>query len=731
MVENLILVGKTCKGPKDTDCTSCENSSNLVLNDQGRCILDQKQSPGSGSSNNPEDEKPIEAKKETPDPKTPLKIKEKSFLDSSSKASIQFTEDLEEVQDLASILSIKLYQDQKKTKIVPTQLQSAKIEGGSILSLTITPASDSINQGILVINLLDRTKIRSKADPQIYPETEEIEVGPVNYFKSEAQEQFLQSGSTAAQIGVKAYMSASFVVSASTAFALMRIIQMLGFMTLINVKHPRNLTLFLELISQSIIDSLPNFLTPLSNDSCQVDKKMLVEEDISCYISLNLGNYLIYVLAAVVGWAVLKILSKLLKSTSLGKYLEKPLKAMNINFWLDFMESVQQDVYLNLFVSLSYFRVSDTVTVSNFLASILLSLGCLSVVGVVMYLIRTSFKMKKDQKSLRKVRESHDNLAKKDQNKIIETGYEALFEENKDSSVYQRQHRGFNGLKDLAVAFCVVIFHDFPVAQTLVLLLITLSSLIADIVYLPYKKDTKNYMAIFRNSTYVICIAMFFILSLVEDSWSKEMQYYWVGYPLIAVIGVLILGNVGFGLFTIYRQIKSQLCKKAKEGEIEEIKKSRSGGSMRDRWGRNRRRRANRRVGNQQIGANSGSDNSISANLRLFSSRNENVDISLESKKERTRNQSDRRGGGARGEKLRNPSKPRFMDAKRRKWKEFEKGKKKRQEASRRKQREMRGRGESKKRANRNRDLSKKRKRGKQSNTDDLSNERHRNRKRR
>ena len=520
-------LGKKCSSKLETGCTECFTPF-YALSSINKCDLK---------------------------PKEPLTITESLFRDDSSKAKIRFSQDISDQGDFTTI-EVTLLQSDKST-VIPSTVQKIEVEAGKTIAITVEPTINEVNGGVLKVKFMDRKEIREKNDPMIFLKEEQVEVGPVNYYKAGAQEQSVQAAAATAQAGVQTVMGASFVFSASSAFVLIKILQMVDFMTLINVKHPRNLSSFIEIISQSVVDIVPNVFNFMSSEQCIYNKEKFEEEEISCHITLNLGNYFAFIILLFLVFILLKILYSLCKKTRVGRWLTKPLKSMGIVFWLDFVESIQLDIYLSLFISAQKFTVrKDRVTTINYIISIVCGIGCLINTIAIMSLTGKAY-----QANNLPVDEIEDyDFVEKYQD------YDVLYEDNKEEKFYQRQNRGFRALKDLLIAFLVVLFHDYTTIQTFFLILTFLGFLIADVVYRPCQIQRHNNMEVFKGALYMICIGFFFVLSIVQDKWVKRLQFNYIGYPVIGLITLIVVGNVGFGIYEMFLSVKEK-CKGKKGKE--------------------------------------------------------------------------------------------------------------------------------------------------------------------
>lgn len=151
---------------------------------------------------------------------------------------------------------------------------------------------ENLENGKLTVKFRNPLNIRSVDDDDIYLTQETAIIEPISFYIS-PNEEGVKAAADSASSSLKVFLGASAVVSLPMAFVLLKIFQMIDFMVLFNVKHPRNLSLFLSILSQSALDDIPNLFKFLSDDSCSVKKARFLDEGISCQVFSDLGNYFV------------------------------------------------------------------------------------------------------------------------------------------------------------------------------------------------------------------------------------------------------------------------------------------------------------------------------------------------------------------------------------------------------------------------------------------------------
>ena len=310
---------------------------------------------------------------------TPLEVVYKDYRDASKKARIQFSEELDPTIDLSSSLSIRLLKADNTTEIA-FKIEKIEIESKNFIVIELTPEVEEVEDGILEIEFSNKKEIRSKENQLVFLQTDSVEISPISYYNPSGQQESVETVASATETTLKIVMYLSFIVSISTAFTLLKILQMTDFLTLLNIQHPRNLQTFLNMASSSVLNDIPNFLEFLTNEKCSIQKHRLIEEEVSCQIFNNVGNYFVLMTIFLATALILRFLRWIFsnKNNCFTRLLDSGVARFGVVFWVDAVEAIQLDIFLNLFITFTEFEFNDPIQSFNYLFS--LGIGIFTVV---------------------------------------------------------------------------------------------------------------------------------------------------------------------------------------------------------------------------------------------------------------------------------------------------------------------------------------------------------------
>lgn len=519
-------LGSNCTSPESNSCTECYE--NFFLGKENECLT------------KPEEE---------------IKIVSTEFRDDKMITKVTFSE--------------KINPDINYDKIIPTlytskaeeaknyEITKFELKSGSVLEMTLK-IDQNMEKGYMMVKFLEIKNIRKFDNDKIFLTEEETKISPISFYISATEAQ-VKTAADSTQTSLKIFLGASFIFSIPMAFVLLKIFQMIDFMVLFNVKHPRNLSFFLSILSQSAIDDLPNVFKFLSDDSCRIKKSRFIDEEISCQVFSDLGNYF-FLISILIGLKFLfKITACIFKKGKMNKYPKKWDSKMNLVFWLDLIESIQLDIYINSFLAFESIESNTLIAGINFAFSCIFVIAGIFTAFMLFHFVSKAAKIYVYPMDC-------DNDYKRMYKK-----YDFLFEEFNVENFYGRNYRAMCMIKDPLIALFMVKSHDSPFFQILMVLVVLITFTFLDFSYSPYKKQILNQMEIFKGVIYILACSGFLILSLIQENWDKKAQFNYIGYPVIGVISILILGNIGYGIYDIGKNIK-EIFKKKKKKEEEEKK---------------------------------------------------------------------------------------------------------------------------------------------------------------
>ena len=534
-----------------------------------------------------------------PTPSEKIQVASKAFRDDTSQARITFTHTLDEDIDTSKI-TVSLFEENQTTEL-SIKVDKIELQNKKSILISLTPDATEIENGVLKVTFKNRTNIRSPDNPLVFFTEKVVEISPVDYFRPEKEQERLRAFSVGFNLGLKFLFWLALLVSLSTAYTLLKIIQMVDFMILFNTQHPSNLKTFLSLVSSSILDSIPNLMEFLSDTKlCSLQKSRFLDEDVSCEIFYNIGNYFIFVAILISLSLIVNFLHKIITCESLNNRLKKWVDYFRLIFWLDTMEAVQLDVYLNFFITITEVDFSNQILLLNYTTSFFIGLCYILTHFALVYLTTQARKaIKADQENKKKslnrlknrlernrglrnfmqqsqrisnkdrgnprpLHQLDDGLEKEDDSNGLTKfkKYEMLFEDYKKDSFFQVNYRSFASYRDFLIVFCLVILHDFSIFQILEATLIGICSTALEFVYRPQSEFKENLAEQIKGVLYSLCTLCFLFLALLQDKWKRKRLYYALGYPVIILIILIFTTAVAKDGYDYYLYFKEKCCPK-------------------------------------------------------------------------------------------------------------------------------------------------------------------------
>ena len=495
-----------------------------------------------------------------------LEIVHQFYEESKNLAKLIFSMPLNTQSDLSTIRASFISGD--NLTIIQSTQDPPKIspDNPKELIIKIEPNIEEVNRGSVKIMFEDPSKIKSEKSPLIFLKKKETIISPVSYYKPPSEGTVTKTAKGTNTIA-KAVVVAALLLSISSALALIKIQQMLDFLLFLNVSHPSNVKSFLQIFSQSVFQDLPNGLSFLTDDSCNITQERFLEEEVSCHIFENLGNYIVLVImfltAKICSLALYRVTLK--KSKKISSFFKAQSEKMGLSFWLEVMESIQLDVFMTFFLGIMKTQLEKTkVSEINFLIGSLASFVAIVVNFGLIFLTHRAFQATSDDSKI-------DIHIKNDYKK-----YEFLIEDYKGKSLFQRFFRPLNNIKDLLLSFSLVVLHDIPSLQIGSIGLWLLIMSVGTVIERPYKGNKDNFVEGLRGFIYLGCCGIMLVQSAVQNTWARKKQYQVIGYPMIGLISILIIFNLGMSIYESFLSLKEKftavknfLCRRVqqKDGE--------------------------------------------------------------------------------------------------------------------------------------------------------------------
>lgn len=152
-----------------------------------------------------------------------------------------------------------------------------------------------------------------------------------------------------------------------------------------------------------------------------------------------------------------------------------------------------------------------------------------------------------------------------------------MFEGFKPEFKYAAYLTSFYILKDMCVP-AVLIFGVFnPFIQLAPMILLQVIIIAVLIYFRPYEKRAENFLAIYNSILYFFGILFFLMLAAIGDFLTEQQRYLFLGFPLIGILMLIIIANIGYGVFdsmyAVFTGVKKLCAKKKIPNKIEDTKK--------------------------------------------------------------------------------------------------------------------------------------------------------------
>lgn len=250
-------------------------------------------------------------------------------------------------------------------------------------------------------------------------------------------------------LGARVVTIVGFAISFKLSLALLKLFQLLEFLTLFSFRYPDNVKAFLAIFNQANpMNLLPNLFSffNLFNDHCKLPEVIFISEEIDCQILQNSGGLIGILVLGIVLKLILIPIIKLLPTKS--KFNEK-LSKMSQNLSdpgniFEMMSGVHLDIYLSLMTNFQRYKKGDNVADLNLFISMISVLFLLYM--LVFFLFKTSKALEADSQ-------------RKEYLKKIYKNYMYLIEGLKLDNTFSQYFNCYTITKDPIIAFSIILLH--------------------------------------------------------------------------------------------------------------------------------------------------------------------------------------------------------------------------------------------------------------------------------
>jgi len=496
-----------------------------------------------------------------------IKIVNATFIEEKKIIEVHFSNKIRELDIQNFTFS---FEDMDNT----AGLNITKIERGSNekhfkIYLEFLSQVDSKN---LLMDAKWKWAIRSSVDNTTLFQDYPINV-TVFYFEAQL-ENLLKATDQGAGLTMSIITLLVSISSVGAFLILVKLFQSFGYLLFLNLTIPSNTKTFLKIFKQNPLSMIPNPIQRSEEGlNCGLDPK-IIENDLQCFILNNVGGLLVQILGCVAVKLILMYLREKLKMTFEEKvvarhfnYRCRRLKhllskivgyfnnMMNLNFFCALFYGMQVDYFLGISplpiamnMEVPYNNITMTPVLMFIFPYIGLFLLSLRIYNIY-FSVRSELSMK-DRIQIRKLWGSYLNL------------YDDFRKDCKSGALYYP----IIIAKDTFLPFIIV--YTVKVRWFQCFLYVSTELIVANFLWRtrPFKRRL-IFIQNFMNSVLMATVAALFLIShLFRKELGEKETYYYFGFPLIGLLMLIIVCNVGVGvwdfIYMIIKKISSEKTNK-------------------------------------------------------------------------------------------------------------------------------------------------------------------------
>lgn len=267
----------TCSNSTDTGCLTCDISRYLTTNNS----CDLKQKIRVIKSEFAADMKQVIFTFDRP-------VKTSSgTIDSISEMKI-FDNPSDQVVSVISTTSQSLSTITSLTQTVGCSIVSSTLK--DTMLIVKIKADSSITDATLAVKFNQSPPLIQQTGPEAYLDTDYITQGKITMLVT-GLDKGLESSKGAVSSAVSSASIVIFLVSVPQAFVLMKLFQTIDFYIYINCEYPSNFSKFLEILSQGIMDQMPNFFESWADEDGTDLYPRFEQFGLNIHVFSNLGRH--------------------------------------------------------------------------------------------------------------------------------------------------------------------------------------------------------------------------------------------------------------------------------------------------------------------------------------------------------------------------------------------------------------------------------------------------------
>ena len=179
----------------------------------------------------------------------------------------------------------------------------------------------------------------------------------------------------------------------------------------------------------------------------------------------------------------------------------------------------------------------------NYFANVVIMFLVINYIWLIVSLFRTHYKYILPTKN-KKLNQFTKDLYEK-----YNKGFLGMFSGFRPEFKYAAFLNAFYILKDMLVPAVLIFGVSSPYIQLLPMVILQIVLIVVLIYYRPYEKGAENVLAIYNAVLYFFGILFFFLMASLGKFLTEQQRYMYLGFPLIGILVLIIIANIGYGVF--------------------------------------------------------------------------------------------------------------------------------------------------------------------------------------
>lgn len=400
----------------------------------------------------------------------------------------------------------------------------------------------------------------------------------------------------------------SLLTSPSTAIRLMRFLQTLGLLSFINVKVPTVVLEFIDELDLNIFKIIPNIFEIDENPyKCGIHPK-LEENEVKCLSMNAVGSTILQIFIII----ILKLLVSihLIVNGEMNYLLELPQKLrvcfrgkgedgdtkkeensdkevkskeknniflfyflkicrfinnwISLFFYFNYINAALIDLYIGSWPSI---KSLNEINLWSIISNIIIIFLVFNTV-VYLLLIIAAFYDYYLPRSQGSYSDEELKIYEKENDKFLE-----LFKEQiRENTNYGIWSLFLTALRDMILPIFLIYLVTSPIIQLASITLFTVIILILLIITVPMPSVLENFLEIFNNVSYLLCLIIFILIFSFEEGMDPKKVNTVFGYPLLTIMTVMLIVNLFVSIVQIIMAlvefIRDNCAKKTEEDDV-------------------------------------------------------------------------------------------------------------------------------------------------------------------